>query len=393
MVAVLADHLAAVLQGLGLPGRAAGKALARHLHKGKQTQLVAGVQKGRAGRAAAPHRVAAQLLFQDLRVQPLEAVGHGVALVGPALGAHQAAQLGADAVQVQPAGHELQRAEPEANHLLVQHPVGQAAGAGPDQPDGQSVQGGVLAAPGLDPVQGAADGQGQLAHIGGPPPRGGADLGLQRAAHRLALGGGIDAERPVHPRLDEHIPQPGVFFHVQADPAVQPAVGQGLGLAAKGRDVQGLAAVAADGQDVFFPQADRPGQVDGKGGVPAGVVAHPLAVAVDGGLMGRRPKGQQQGAALPAFGRSEHPPVAADQLIVVFVAVVKGQRFDGVGQADRLQGQAAGGLQQGRGELRGERPAVVPVKMFGAFHLAFAPPCPGRTGFYIINQSYSSTKI
>src|SRR5699024_12669483 len=117
------------------------------------------------------------------------------------------------------------------------------------------------------------------------------------------------------------------------------------------------------------PPADGPGQFDGKGGVPAGVVAPPLAVAVDGGLTGRRPKGQQQGAALPAFGCSEHPPVAADQLIVVFVAVVKGQRFDGVGQADRLRRQAAGGLQQGRGGRRGERRAVVPVSVLGAFDL------------------------
>ena len=232
----------------------------------------------------------------------------------------------------------------------------------------------MLAAPGLHPVQGAADGQRQLPHIGGPPARGGTDLGFEGAAHRLALGGGVDAEGPVRPRLDKDVPQPGVLLDLQIDPAVKPAVGQRLGLAAEGGDVQRFAAVAADGQDVFLPQPDRAGQVDGEGGVSAGVVAHPLPVAVDGGLVGRRPEGQQQGAALPAFGRGKDAPVAADQLVIVFVAVVEGQGFDGVGQPDRRKsGVAAIGLQQGRGELRGEKPAVVPVEMFGAFHQAFTP--------------------
>src|SRR5699024_2109867 len=89
---------------------------------------------------------------------------------------------------------------------------------------------------------------------------------------------------------------------------------------------------------------------------------------------GRRPKGQQQNAALPVFGRSEHAPVPADQLVVVLVAVIEGQRFDGVGQADRLQrGAVVGGLQKRGGELWGECPAVVPVKVFGAFHQAVTP--------------------
>lgn len=282
--------------------------------------------------------------------------------------------MGADPVEVQPARHKLDGAEAKPDHLLVQSPVGQAAGAGADQPHREGIAGGVLTAPGLDPVQGAVDGQGEFAHIGGPPPRRGADFGLQGAAHRLALGGGVNAERPVGPRLDEHIPQPGVFLDVQGHPAVEAAVGQGLGLAAEGGDVQGFPAVAPDHQNVFPSQPDRIGEVDGEGGVSAGVMPHPLAVAVDGGVVGRRAEGQKQGAALPALGRSEHTPVAADQLVVVLVAVIEGQHFDGVGQPHRLQIQAADlRPQQGRVIAGGEKPTVVPVVMFDAFHLLQTP--------------------
>ena len=228
----------------------------------------------------------------------------------------------------------------------------------------------MLAAPGLHPVQAAGDGQGKFPGVDGPPPGRGADLGLQGAAHRLAFGSRIDAEISLRSRLDEHIPQPGVLFDLQGHSAVQPPVGQFLGLAPEGRDVQGLAAVAADGEDVFLPQPHHAGEVDGEGGVAAGVMAHPLAVAVDRGVMGRRPDGQKQGAALPAAGGGEHPAVAADHLIIVFVAVIEGQGLDGVGQADRLQLQAGTVRFQQRGvELGGEQPAVVPVVMFGAFHL------------------------
>ena len=86
MVAVLAHHLPAVLQRLRLPHFVTDVLPAGHLDKYQQTQLIAGVQKRRAGgRIAGAHGVAAQLLFQQLSVQPLDAVRHGVALIGVAL--------------------------------------------------------------------------------------------------------------------------------------------------------------------------------------------------------------------------------------------------------------------------------------------------------------------
>ncbi len=178
MAAVLADHLPAVLQGLGLPGIVADVLPAGHLHEDQQAQLVAGVQKRRAGRCGEPDGIAAQLLFQQLCVQTLNTVGHGIALIWKALAAVQAPQLHPLAVEVEPTRHELQGAEAEPAALFVQNPVGQAAGAGPDEPDREGVEGGVLDAPRMDIVQGTVDGQGKLTGVESPTAGGAADLGL-----------------------------------------------------------------------------------------------------------------------------------------------------------------------------------------------------------------------
>ena len=178
VAAALADHLAAVLQSLRFPDVVADVLPAGHLHKDQKAQLVAGIEEGGAGGRGEAHGVAAQLLFQELSVQPLDAVGHGIALIGIALAAVEAPQLHPLAVEVEPARHELQGAEAEPAAFLVQHPVGQAAGAGTDEPDGQGVEGGMLDAPRMDAVQCAGDGQRQLTGIERPAARGAADLGL-----------------------------------------------------------------------------------------------------------------------------------------------------------------------------------------------------------------------
>ena len=86
MIAALADHLAAVLQCLGLPGFIPDVLPAGHLHEHQQAQLIAGIQKSRAlGVVAGAHCIAAQLLFQQLGIQLLNAVRHGIALIGVAL--------------------------------------------------------------------------------------------------------------------------------------------------------------------------------------------------------------------------------------------------------------------------------------------------------------------
>ena len=178
VAAALADHLAAVLQSLRFPDVVADVLPAGHLHKDQKAQLVAGIEEGGARGSGEAHGVAAQLLFQELSVQPLDAVGHGIALIGVALAAVEAPQLHPLAVEVEPACHELQSTEAEPAAFLVQDPVGQAAGAGTDEPDGQGVKGGVLDAPRMDAVQCAGDGQRQLAGVERPAARGAADLGL-----------------------------------------------------------------------------------------------------------------------------------------------------------------------------------------------------------------------
>ena len=366
VVAALAYHFAAVLQGLRLPALVADVPPAGHLGEHQQAQLIAGIQKRRAlGGMAGAHCVAAKVFFQDLSIQPLDAVRHGIALIGVALVAVQAPQLHALTVQVQSACHELHGAETEADGLFVQHTVRQTGRAGTDQLYGEGVQGGMLDAPRVHTVQHAGDGQGKLAAVHRPAPGGAADLGLQGAADRLAHGGGVDAEIALRLCLDEHVPQVGGLLDIQTDGAVDTAVGQRIQLPAEGRDVQILPAVAAHSHHVLLPQTQRTGQVYRKGGVAAAVVEQPPPVAEHGGIVGHGSKGQQYRAALPLFGRKKLPPVAGHPLVFVLVTIVVGQRFDRVGQAHRLQlhpgafGADDGGIKGG-----GKQPAVVPIVVF-----------------------------
>ena len=71
MVAALAHHLPAVLQGLRLPGFVADVLPAGHFGEHQQAQLVAGIQEGRAlGVVAGAHGIAAQVLFDELGIRP-----------------------------------------------------------------------------------------------------------------------------------------------------------------------------------------------------------------------------------------------------------------------------------------------------------------------------------
>ena len=179
VVAVLADHLPAVLQSLGFPGVVAQVLPAGHFREHEDAQLVAGIEERRAGgTVAGADGVAAQLFFQQLSIQPLDAVRHGIALVGVALVAVEAPQLHPLAVEVQSPGHKLEGAEAKPGAPLIQDTVRQAVGARTDEPDGKGVEGGVFEAPGVDAVQGAHDGEGEFPLVEGPAARGTADLGL-----------------------------------------------------------------------------------------------------------------------------------------------------------------------------------------------------------------------
>ena len=365
VVAALAHHLAAVLQGLRLPALVANVPPAGHLGEHQQAQLIAGIQKCRAlGGMAGAHRVAAKVFFQDLSIQPLDAVRHGIALIGVALVAVQAPQLHALTVQVQPACHELHGAEAEADGLFVQHTVRQTGRAGADQLYGEGVQGGMLDAPRVHTVQHAGDGQGKLATVGGAAAGRTADLGLQCAAHRLTHGGGIDAEIALGLCLDEHIPQVSGLLDVQTDGTVDAAVGQVIDLPTKGRNVQILAAVAAHSHHVILTQMQSAGQIYREGGVAAGVVEQPPPVAEHGRVMGNSTKGEQNSAACPLSGCKKLPPVAAQVLVFIFVAVIVGQHPHSVGDAHRFQFQSALRPHQCRVEPGREQPAFVPIVVF-----------------------------
>ena len=188
-------------------------------------------------------------------------------------------------------------------------------------------------------VQCAGDGQRKLAAVHRPAPGGAADLGLQGAADRLAHGGSVDAEIALGLGLDEHVPQVGGLLDIQTDGAVDAAVGQRIQLSAEGRDVQILPAVAAHSHHVFLSQTQRAGQVYRKGSVAAAMVEHPPPVAEHGGVVRHRPEGKQHGAAQPLLGRKKLPPVAAQALVVVFIAIIIGQRLDRVRQPHRGKGK------------------------------------------------------
>ena len=88
--------------------------------------------------------------------------------------------------------------------------------------------------------------------------------------------------------FDEDVPQVGCLLDVKTDGAADAAVGEKIHLPAEGRDVQVLAAVAADGHHVFLAQMEGAGQVYRKGGVAAAVVEHPPPVAEHRGVVGHR---------------------------------------------------------------------------------------------------------
>ena len=214
-------------------------------------------------------------------------------------------------------------------------------------------------------VQRAGNGQRKLAAVHSPAPGRAADLGLQGAADRLAHGGGVDAEIALGLCLDEHIPQVGRLLDIQAHRPVDAAVGQVVDLPAKGRDVQILAAVAAHRHHVLLPQMQCTGQVHRKGRVAAAMVEHPPPVAEHRGIMRHRPKGKQHRAARPLPGGKKLPPVAAQALVFILVAIVIGQLPDSVGQPHRRKRKLWARRAHQRGvECGGKQPAFVPIVVF-----------------------------
>lgn len=369
MVAVFQHHLAAVRHGLVLPGVAADVLPAGHFGEHQQPQLVASIQKRVALRVVArAHRVAAQRVPEIFRVQPLLAVGHGVALVRPALVPVQPAQRNALCVQVQPVRPEIHGAEAHAQRALVEHPVRQAAAARPDEPQRHRVQHGRVRAPGGDAAHGAGQrGRGrplEAAHAGALAVR---DLHAQQAACCVARDGGVDVEAAVRRTGPEQVVEADGLFDVEAHGPVDAAVGQIIDHKAEGRHVQRLAAVAADGHHVAPAVDEMRGQVGRKGRVAAAVLRDQRAVAENVRRVRHRAEAQQHPFAAPAVRRVEFPPVARHHLVGLLAAVVVGQHRHRVRQAHGLpaRGRRAGVRRfHCLAEHGGKQPSFVPIARF-----------------------------
>ena len=122
VISVLRDHLAHVFHRLTLPRIIADMLPAGDLREHEKSKLVAGVDEMPALRVVrGAHGIAAKLLLQYARVLDLQAFRRGIADVGIALVAVEAAKEGPFPVEIEAVRPEFRRAEAEAVHRLVKH--------------------------------------------------------------------------------------------------------------------------------------------------------------------------------------------------------------------------------------------------------------------------------
>ena len=364
MVAPLQHHLLGVHQGLGLPCVAADVLPAGNFGEHQQAYLVAPVNKMLAlGIVAGAHRVAAQLILEDVRVQPLGPGGHGIAHVGPALVPVQPSQLHPPAVEIKAVRPKFHPAEAEAHRplihrlaLLQQHGL-------------QMVKVRVLAVP----QSGLLHFQERFLRFGIALPAG--QFPAAFAAHRKAQGepggvfaGGQAAHGAVHVRPHAEVIDEGGAAHLQKDFPVQPAVGQVVNDVAERGHVQRFPAVQLHRQVVGFAPAQPVGQVNGESGVAAAVLRQQRPVEIHPGKVGRALKGHPHPFAPPAFRRGEKAQIAAHHLIGLFAELVEGQHRHRVGQAHPFKVFLRGVQRGQRRFIMGrEIPVVVPRDAFHAF--------------------------
>ena len=120
VVPVALDHAAHVFHRLVLPSLATDVLPARDLFKHQQADLVAAVQKvGGLRVVRGAHQVALEHVFHHVSVFFLRALAHGVAHVGEALVAVQAADLDVFVIEEKALGGEARSAKAEAGAELV----------------------------------------------------------------------------------------------------------------------------------------------------------------------------------------------------------------------------------------------------------------------------------
>ena len=129
----------------------------------------------------------------------------------------------------------------------------------------------------------------------------------------------------------------------QPDLTVQPAVGEVVDDKSERRQSRVLARIQPHGEQIFCIAAHKIGNLQRKRRVAAQMLAHELAVYIDGSLVGCAVKPQKQPRRV---GHGQGTAVAADHLVVGRVGVVERQFPAGVGQPHRLAGHRCAGAER-----------------------------------------------
>ena len=328
MVAVLAHHVLGVAHDLLLPFFVAEVLPAGDLGEHQQAQLVAAVDEVlRLGIVRGTHGVAAQLVFQNLRVEPLHGARHGVAHIGVALVAVEAAQLHLFPVEIKSVRAPLCLAETEARLHAVEQRI-----AVP-QLGHEGIEIRRVNVPALR----VRNVKRELCR------RAGDRRALFTCLHPLAQGkflAHFAAER--HRAVQhaacrgthEHVVDVGLLRDLQPHLAVQPAVGHVVDDVTERRDVLALTGVDLDGELRFPADCQRAGQLHAERRVPAAVLAELHAVREHLRAVSRRADAEEHAPARPHLRRGDAFAIAADHLIDALVEVVVGRFAAGVGQRD-----------------------------------------------------------
>ncbi len=301
------------------------------LRENEQAELIAAVDEGRVLRIMrGSHGVAAELVFEDIRVEALHARRHSVTDVWIALVAVEAAELDFFAVEVKAVRTESDIAEADAGIVFVDDLSAaqelRAEGielrlpkAPPDDLSRRKIK--LFAAPDL--------------LFGDRVPA------VEHAAaerHARAVPGEGDIRRDPSGRLGlhENVLDKALLPDIEPNLAVEPAVGHVIDHEAEGRLIERFPCVEADRDAVLPADLERAGELRFKGGVARAMLRKLLPVQEDFGKMRRCADAEEDALPRPFFGNFERLRVAADHLIDTFVEIIVGRLSAGMRKVDAL---------------------------------------------------------
>ena len=333
MVPILADHFLRISHSLLLPLLPANVLPAGDFREDQKPQLIAPVDKCMAlGIMAGAHRIAAQLIFQDVRIQSLRSGRRRIAHIGPALVPVQSPYF--HPVPIQPASVRLHLDPPEAKaNFLCIHDIPEF-----QELQVQRVEPGMLRIP--KPCPGHMHVEMILEALLLQP---GEDLAVlsQHTGPDLAAPGSLRLQLYLQMlsviRHDKDIPKMNFLLHLQVDRAVNASVGQIVHHIAEGRDIQSFPAVHPDHDPVCLAVPQKPRELHLKGCVSAPVDAGGFSVAVHLRLVGSALQCQRDGFSLPVSGNVQFFYVSAYHLIILLVAVAQRKHLHCVGKLNPLQ--------------------------------------------------------